>query len=290
VSVRSFQVPATPGTWAWPPSRPSVPTSRATRVTSPPNALSWSTMPLIVSLGSSISPLTLTVIFFDKSPLAIAVATSAMLRTWPVRLLAMKLTLSVRSFHVPATPGTIAWPPSVPSVPTSRATRVTSEVKIPSWRIIVFTIVADRRNSPSSGRPSTSRRTVCSRSPCATASSARVISAVGQIRSSTSVLTDDSICPQAPLARSNFSRWRMRPRRPTASLIRSNSDARRAFDATISLKVSAIFPSRPVQSPGRRTEKSPSRTACRARSRAGWGAIAASGRGLERSTSRTARR
>ncbi len=34
-----------------------------------------------------------------------------------------------RSFHVPATPGTMAWPPSFPSVPTSRATRVTSEAK-----------------------------------------------------------------------------------------------------------------------------------------------------------------
>ena len=47
----------------------------------------------------------------------------------PVRFDAMKLTLSVRSFHVPATPGTCAWPPSLPSVPTSRATRVTSEAK-----------------------------------------------------------------------------------------------------------------------------------------------------------------
>ena len=35
----------------------------------------------------------------------------------------MELTLSVRSFQVPATPGTCAWPPSLPSVPTSRATR-----------------------------------------------------------------------------------------------------------------------------------------------------------------------
>ena len=41
----------------------------------------------------------------------------------------MELTLSVRSFQVPATPSTLAWPPSVPSVPTSRATRVTSEAK-----------------------------------------------------------------------------------------------------------------------------------------------------------------
>jgi len=29
-----------------------------------------------------------------------------MLRTWPVKLLAMEFTESVRSFHVPATPGT----------------------------------------------------------------------------------------------------------------------------------------------------------------------------------------
>ena len=35
-----FQVPATPMTLAWPPSRPSVPTSRATRVTSPAKRLS----------------------------------------------------------------------------------------------------------------------------------------------------------------------------------------------------------------------------------------------------------
>ena len=55
-----------------------------------------------------------------------AVATSAMLRTWPVRFDAIEFTLSVRSFHVPATPGTFACPPSRPSVPTSRATRVTS--------------------------------------------------------------------------------------------------------------------------------------------------------------------
>ena len=39
----------------------------------------------------------------------------------------MELTLSVRSFQVPATPCTSAWPPSLPSVPTSRATRVTSD-------------------------------------------------------------------------------------------------------------------------------------------------------------------
>jgi len=39
----------------------------------------------------------------------------------------MAFTLSVKSFQVPATPGTCAWPPRFPSVPTSRATRDTSE-------------------------------------------------------------------------------------------------------------------------------------------------------------------
>ena len=80
----------------------------------------------MVFFSSRISPFTSTVILRDKSPRATAVVTSAMLRTWPVRFDAMKLTESVRSFHVPATPGTLAWPPNRPSVPTSRATRVTS--------------------------------------------------------------------------------------------------------------------------------------------------------------------
>ena len=128
-SVKSFQVPATPFTSAWPPSLPSVPTSRATRVTSPAKALSWSTIVLMVSFSSRISPDTSTVIFFDKSPFAIAVDTAAMLRTWFVRFDAIELTLSVKSFQVPATPSTLAWPPSLPSVPTSRATRVTSPAK-----------------------------------------------------------------------------------------------------------------------------------------------------------------
>src|SRR6266436_5892063 len=90
-SVRSFQVPATPLTSACPPSRPSVPTSRATRVTSAAKEESWSTIVLMVSLSWRISPLTSTVIFLVMSPLATAVVTSAMLRTWAVRLDAMEL-------------------------------------------------------------------------------------------------------------------------------------------------------------------------------------------------------
>src|SRR6266581_3539321 len=108
LSVRSFQVPPTPLTLAWPPSFPSVPTSRATRVTSDAKDRSWSTIVLIVSFSSRISPLTSTVIFFERSPVATAVVTAAMLRTWAVKLPAIELTLSVRSFHVPATPGALA--------------------------------------------------------------------------------------------------------------------------------------------------------------------------------------
>ena len=82
-------------------------------------------MALMVFLSSRISPLASTVIFCDRSPVATAVVTAAMLRTWLVRLPASMFTLSVRSRQVPAAPGTLAWPPSLPSVPTSRATVVT---------------------------------------------------------------------------------------------------------------------------------------------------------------------
>ena len=84
-------------------------------------------MVLMVFFSSRISPRASTVILVDKSPFATPVVTCAMLRTCDVRLPAMKFTLSVRSRHVPATPSTFACPPSLPSVPTSRATRVTSD-------------------------------------------------------------------------------------------------------------------------------------------------------------------
>src|SRR5271168_2499218 len=119
----------------------------------------------MASLSCRISPRTSTVIFFDRSPFATAMVTSAMLRTCAVRFDAIEFTLSVSSFHTPVTPPTWAWPPSLPSVPTSRATRVTSEVNTLSCLIMVLTILAERRNSPFKGRPSTSSRTVCNRSP-----------------------------------------------------------------------------------------------------------------------------
>ena len=68
-----------------------MPTSRATRVTSAANERSCSTIVLMVSFSCRISPRTSTVIFLDRSPLAMAVATSAMLRTCAVRLVAIEV-------------------------------------------------------------------------------------------------------------------------------------------------------------------------------------------------------
>src|SRR5205085_1906299 len=130
------------------PSLPSVPTSRATRVTSEAKPFSWSTIVLMVFFSSSTSPRTSTVIFCERSPLATAVVTFAMLRTWPVSVWALRCALSVRSFHVPAMPDTCAWPPSLPSVPTSRATRVTSDANAFSWSTIVLMVSFSSRISP----------------------------------------------------------------------------------------------------------------------------------------------
>ncbi len=246
LSVRSFQVPATPGTIAWPPSLPSVPTSRATRVTSAANERSCSTIVLIASLSSRISPRTSTVIFFDRSPLATAIVTSAMFLTWAVRFDAIRLTLSVSSFHTPVTPRTCAWPPSLPSVPTSRATRVTSDVKTESCLIIVLTMLAARRNSPFSGRPPTSSSTVCSRSPRATAPIACVTAVVGHRRSSIRVLTEFSIAPHEPCDCAKRTRWRVSPWRPTTRPTRASCSAICWFAATISLNASATLPGTPT--------------------------------------------
>lgn len=157
-------MPATSRTRAWPPSCPSVPTSRATRVTWSANDESWSTIVLMVVFSSRISPRASMSIFLVRSPWAMAVVTIAMLRTCPVRLDAIEFTDSVRSFHVPETPGTRAWPPRMPSVPTSRATRVTSSANEDSVVTIVLTVSASAATSP---RASTV--TFFVRSPLATA-------------------------------------------------------------------------------------------------------------------------
>ncbi|CAA9476596.1 MAG: hypothetical protein AVDCRST_MAG13-871 [uncultured Solirubrobacteraceae bacterium] len=263
-SVRSFQVPATPGTSAWPPRRPSVPTSRATRVTSAAKERSWSTIVLMVDLSSSISPWAFTVIFWDRSPCATAVVTSATLRTWSVRLRAMKFTLSVRSFQVPATPGTSAWPPSAPSVPTSRATRVTSLANACSWATIALTIEPMRANSPRNGWPSMVSAIFWERSPSATAAMTRATSVVGRTRSSTSPLTAPRAWAQPPSTPSSGARSVMRPSRPMTWAIRVSSAVSAALRATSALNAVPASPAGPPARESSRTAKSPAAAARRA--------------------------
>ena len=217
LSVRSFQVPWTPRTLARPPSLPSVPTSRATRVTSSANVDSWSTIVLMVSFSSSISPWTSMVIFLVRSPRATAVVTVEMSRTCRVRREAIWLTDSVTSRQAPETPSTLALPPSLPSVPTSRATRVTSWVKPLIWSAIRFTVVARRSRSP---RSSPLRDSVEARrfsSPSATESRTRATSVTGSATSSSSMLSARALLPQAPRAGWTMTRSLSRPSSRTTS-------------------------------------------------------------------------
>ncbi len=263
LSVRSFQVPDAPRTLALPPSTPSVPTSRATRVTSSANARSWSTIVFTVVFSSSISPATSTVTVRDRSPLATAVVTSAMSRTWLVSRLAIVFTESVRSRQVPETPRTLAWPPSLPSVPTSRATRVTSSAKSRSWATMPLTVLAIRRNSPRSRWSPERRSIIWVRSPAATAPSTRPTSTVGRTSSSTRSLAAVTAPAQAPSALPGRSRSSSRPSRPTTRRTRSSSPVRCRLRSTTSLTTVASRAIGESASPGTRsrTRKSPSRTA-----------------------------
>ncbi len=173
----------------------------------------------------------------------------------------MRLTLSVRSFQVPATPFTRACPPSLPSEPTSRATRVTSEAKLLSWPTMVLTTLPMRRNSPRKGRPSVSSSMDWLRSPLATAPITRATSTVGCTMSPIMEFTELMHSLQHPVAPSSWPRSLMRPSLPTTFAIRSSSLASPWFRSAISLKASAISPSIPIISEGRRTEKSPFRKA-----------------------------
>ncbi len=264
-SVRSRHVPDTPLTSAWPPSWPSVPTSRATRVTSSANDESWSTIVLIVSLSSRISPRASTVIFWLRSPVATAVVTAAIWRTWLVRFDAIELTFSVRSRHVPLTPLTCAWPPSLPSVPTSRATRVTSSANEPSWSTISLTVVPIAENSPLTGWPSIVSAIFWERSPRATDWMTREISIVGRTRSSIIALTDSTVSLQVPSTVPSDTRSVIRPSRPMTRETRASSFAWRALSAMSSLQRCCTSPMTSRRRARRRTEKSPSRAAVRTR-------------------------
>ena len=174
----------------------------------------------------------------------------------------MELTFSVRSFQTPPTPLTSACPPSFPSVPTSRATRVTSPANAFNCSTMVLTTRAVRWNSPLSGRPSTSSGTVCVRSPFATAPITRAISVDGCTRSPTRLFSESTEVFQLPRTAPILARWAVFPSFPTVRLTRSNSFDIRSLSSMMSFRVSAIRPETPPES-DIRTEKSPRLTAVR---------------------------
>ena len=207
VSVRSFQVPATPGTSAWPPSLPSVPTSRATRVTSEANERSWSTIVLMASFSCRISPRTSTVIFFDRSPLATAIVTSAMLRTCAVRL---------RRHRVDALGQVLPHAGDLAHLRLAAELAVGADLARDARHLggedaeLLDHRVDDGGRAQELALAAAGRRRRAARSaadrPCATAAIARVTSVVGHSRSSISVLTEVSISPQAPLGQAEIAR------------------------------------------------------------------------------------
>ncbi len=256
LSVRSFQTPDTPRTRAWPPSSPSVPTSRATRVTSSAKAESWSTMVLTVFLSSSISPTASTVTLRLRSPRATAVVTTAMSRTWAETRLDMVFTASVRSRQLPDMPRRLARPPSWPSEPTSRATRVTSELKSESWSTMPLMALPSRRTSPREVRSMSMRR---ERSPWATASRTSAALLTGPTRASIRAFTESTLSAQEPTPGPGVRRTPKRPSLTTSRRTRSNSFARCSRRSATSLTSSRTSLSMPGGAWGTRRRKSPSR-------------------------------
>ena len=234
-SVRSFHVPETPRTSACPPSRPSVPTSRATRVTSEANDDSWSTIRSTVSLSWAISPETSTVTVCDRSPSATAVVTSAMSRTCAVSRDDIVLTASMRSRQLPSASRTRAWPPSFPSVPTSRVTRVISSAIDESWSTSPFTLRATRSGSPRSDWPSSRRSMRWVRSPSETAATTRANSPVGRTRSVTRLLAASTQRAHPPSPRPGCRRSLCRPSRPATRCTRLSSERMCCCRSAISL-------------------------------------------------------
>ncbi len=260
LSVRSFQMPATSGTSAWPPSLPSTPTSRDTLFTSAENIFRESTIRLIVVESSSTSPpFSSSDIFLERSPFATAVVTAAISLTWVVRLLAMWFTLSVRSFQVPETFGTLACPPSLPSTPTSRATWVTCSAKIFKLSSVRLITSAIARKSPV-----TVRLNLSSSLPAAILFKMRLTSSTGLAIASIRILMLSIRSFHTPLAALNSARASRLPSIPPTLEIRDTSVLTPPIISTMVLYASASSANLSLRSFARRTEISPSRKAFKA--------------------------
>jgi hypothetical protein len=91
----------------------------------------------------------------------------------------------------------------------------------------------------------------------------RAISLVGRTKSSIRLFIDSIRVFHDPLAPGRFARWDSFPSFPTTRLMRSISLVVSAIMPIMSFISSAILPLMPLQSDGRRTEKSPFLTAKR---------------------------
>ncbi|CAN5761757.1 hypothetical protein BH20PSE1_BH20PSE1_04410 [soil metagenome] len=111
---------------------------------------------------------------------------------------------------------------------------------------MVLMVLAVRRNSPVSRRPSISRAMVWLRSPLATAPMTRATSVVGWTRSTMRLLTASMQSPQDPLTPSNEARWEVFPSLPTTLLMRRTSLVSWACCSITSFSASAILPGIPV--------------------------------------------
>ncbi len=162
-------------------------------------------------------------------------------------------------------PRTWACPPSLPSVPTSLATRVTSSVKMDSWSTRLFTVRATFRNSPRSGCPAPSGAACVrssirgDRSPSATADSTRLTSETGRTRSSTSAFELSIAVAQEPSEGPVSSRSVSFPSRPTMRRTRASSPVRWRLRSATSLKTAAISAITPSPVTVSRLRKLPSR-------------------------------
>ncbi|OLE63552.1 MAG: hypothetical protein AUG04_04760 [Deltaproteobacteria bacterium 13_1_20CM_2_69_21] len=133
LSVRSRQMPLASGTAAWPPSFPSVPTSFATRVTSAPKELSWSTIAFTVVPMRRNSPFTgcpsiSSAIFWVRSPSATATSTRATSVVGWTRSAIKALIESTEVFQEPFTSPSDARSVIRPSRLTTRSRRTNSVV------------------------------------------------------------------------------------------------------------------------------------------------------------------
>ena len=115
---------------------------------------------------------------------------------------------------------------------------------------MVLTVLAVERNSPFRRRPSTSRGIDCERSPSETDPMTRVSSVIGWAMSAMRVLAASTRTAQSPTAAVTGTRALMFPCFPPASPSRSISRTELWFSSATALKVSAIFPPRPVRSSG----------------------------------------